>query len=197
MIGGTQGGIKDQLPGNLAVTIPKGAQIVVNHHYVNATANVMPQAQSAMTVYYDKNASYTPAGSFVVLNTSMSVPSGSHSIDIVGTMEHDFNAWTFLPHAHQYATHVTIDHVSGGKTDRLFDTDWNAAYMFHPPITTYDPSKAYAFHKGDQVHVHCDYDNTTSGNLTFGPEMCLFYAATVDPNLYGNLATDDGVWGPY
>ena len=53
------------------------------------------------------------------------------------------------------------------------------------------------FHEGEQIKIQCDFDNTTSGNLTFGPEMCLFFTGTVDTAGNGNLDCDQGVWSPY
>ena len=43
----------------------------------------------------------------------------------------------------------------------------------------------------------CDYDNTTKSNLTFGTEMCVFFAGTVDPTGMGNIMCDSGQWGAF
>src|SRR5579872_11871 len=40
----------NKLPGDLAVHIPKGSQIVLNHHYLNASSKPVAQAQSAVSV---------------------------------------------------------------------------------------------------------------------------------------------------
>ena len=52
-------------------------------------------------------------------------------------------------------------------------------------------------HKGDQLRVHCDYNNTTSSALTFGLEMCIAYAETVDTASVGNMICDQGQWGSF
>jgi hypothetical protein len=186
------------LPGDLAVKIPKGAQLVVNHHYLNANLKTVPEAQSAVNVNIIQPTSSTQeASSVAFVDTAMSVPQGLSSIDVNCTIKNPFSTWYFIPHAHNWATHVSVDHISGATTSRLFDVDWQAEYAFHPPIMIEDPTKPYMLNVGDQIHVHCDYNNTTSGTLTFGAEMCVAFAQTVDTTGTGNLACDEGQWGPF
>lgn len=186
------------LPGDLAVQIPAGAQIVINHHYLNASAKDVAQAQSAVNVYYAPPGSkVVKSSSLAFVDTSMSLPSGQSSVDVMCTINNDFATWNMLPHMHNWGTHITVDHISGGNTDRLFDLDWDPDYAFHPPTKTEDPSQPYVLHKGDQLHLHCDYDNTTNATLTFGQEMCVTFAQTVDSAGLGNMACDQGQWGPF
>jgi hypothetical protein len=186
------------LPGDLAVHIPKGAQLVVNHHYLNATAKTVAEAQSAVNVNtIQQTASTIEASSLAFVDTAMSIPPGLASVDVNCTIMQDFATWYFIPHAHNWATHVTVDHISGTTMDRLFDVDWEAGYAFHPPTITHDPTQPYMLHQGDQIHVHCDYNNTTNAPLTFGAEMCVSYAQTVDKAQVGNMACDQGQWGPF
>lgn len=194
-----EGVAQDQkLPGDLAVRIPKGAQIVVNHHYLNASAQPIAQAQSSVTVLYAApGAQVTETSSLAVTDSSMMVPPGANSVDTVCTMNQDYAAWTLLPHAHNWATHVTIDHVSGSTSERLFDVAWDPSYAFHPPTKTVDPTQPYLLKKGDQIHIHCDYDNTTSQTLVFGQEMCVMYAETVDAAQVGNVVCDHAQWGSF
>jgi hypothetical protein len=189
---------KNVLPGNLAVKIPAGAQIVINHHYLNATAQDVPQAQSAVNVLYaDPNSSIQRASSLAFVDTAMSIPVGQSSVDFTCNVSQPVATWSFLPHMHNWGTHITIEHVSGSTTDRLFDLDWDPSFAFHPPTKTEDPTKPYVLNKGDQLHVHCDYNNTTSGPLTFGMEMCVGFAMTVDTGNVGNIACDAGQWGAF
>jgi len=186
------------LPGNLAVFIPKGSQIVVNHHYLNASTTSVPEAQSALNVLYaDPGSTIERASSLVFLDTAMSVPPGQNSINVTCTIKQPFETWYMIPHMHNWGQHITIDHIAGSKTDRLFDVDWDPSYAFHPPELKNDPTSPHVFNVGDQVHVRCDYNNTTGSPLTFGKEMCVFFAGTVDPKSVGNIACDSDTWGPF
>jgi hypothetical protein len=194
-----EGVAQDQkLPGDLAVHIPKGAQIIVNHHYLNASAQPIEQAQSAVTVLYSPpGAPVTESSSLAVTDSGMTVAPGMNSVDTTCTMNQDYAAWSLLPHAHNWATHVTVDHVTSSTTERLFDVAWNPSYAFHPPAKTLDPSQPYLLRKGDQIHIHCDYDNTSSGTLVFGQEMCVMYGETVDSARVGNVVCDQANWGSF
>lgn len=186
------------LPGDLAVHIPAGAQIVINHHYLNASAQDVPQAQSAVNIYYaDPNAKRELASSVAFVDTSMQLPPGQSSVDVNCTINNDYATWFFIPHMHNWGTHITVQHVSGTTTKNLFDLDWDPDYAFHPPAMILDPSQPYMLHKGDQIKLHCDYNNTTSAPLTFGQEMCVAFAQTVDDAGVGNMACDSGQWGPF
>lgn len=189
---------ESSLPGDLAILVPKGSQIVVNHHYLNATTKDLAQAQSAINVYYaDPNTKITRSSPLAFVDTGMNIPPGPNAVDINCTVNQDFSTWYLLPHMHNWGQHITVDHTSGSNTERLFDLDWDPSYAFHAPTKSWDPSTPYMLKKGDTVHVHCDYNNTTSQALTFGAEMCVLFGEVVDPTMVGSLACDSGSWGPF
>jgi|GEM_PF-3449276 len=193
---------KVTLPGNLAVHLPAGAQIVVNHHYLNASANDVAEAQSALNVYYaDPNKPHVESSAMVVLDSSMTVPVGSSSYGIDCTVNETYQGWDLIPHMHAWGTHIKVLYtpVSTGVPQALFDTDWQPdyAYDFQSVATLKDPSAPFMFSKGDKIHIQCDYLNTTSAPLAFGDEMCVFLAFTVDPNQVGNMDCDRGHWGAF
>ena len=78
-----------------------------------------------------------------------------------------------------------------------FDVAWTPSYTFHPPEMRRDPAAPLLFAAGDKLHVHCEYDNTGSTDLTFGLEMCVAFAQFVDAANLGNLACDAGHWGNF
>ena len=102
---------------------------------------------------------------------------------------------------HQWGTHISITDTPAatGVTQQLFDLDWNADYAFDlsAVATTPGPTAPFMLNPGDRIHMECDYMNTTSQPLVFGQEMCVFFGMTVDTHNLGDLACDDGTWGPY
>jgi hypothetical protein len=185
------------LPGNLATHIPKGAQIVMNHHYLNASADMI-DAQSAVNVELaDPKAPLTQSSALAFVDTSLRIPPGSSGMDVKCKLKADMNLWRITPHMHQWGSHIRVDHTSGATSTRLFDLQWDPDYTFHPPQDIRDPAKAYALKTGDEINVHCDFGNTTGKDLTFGLEMCVLFAETVDTKKLGNLACDQGSWGPF
>ena len=47
---------------------------------------------------------------------------------------------------------------------------------------------------GDKVDVHCEWDNDTGRELSFGFEMCVSFSQFVDDQGLGNVACDGGNW---
>jgi len=189
---------KNEAPGNLVFHIPAGSQIVLNHHYINATTQPR-DAQSAINIWLgDPNTTYTPSGSIALINTGMRLPVGPSTLDIDCTAPNDFSVWYAIPHMHEYGTRIAITHTSGTTTDTLFDVQqWTPSYTFHPPVFETDPSQTMLVKSGDKMHVHCEWNNTTSNELTFGLEMCVGFFQTVDNAGLGNMDCNDGEWGHF
>ena len=190
------------LPGNLAVKLPKGAQIVVNHHYLNASATAVPQAQSAINVYFaDPTVQHTASSLMVVVDTNLTVPVGSSAFTEDCTINQTYQAWSSFPHMHNWGTHVTVTDTPAatGVPQQLFDMDWDPDYAFdfNTVAKTEQPTAPFLFNTGDKIHIECDYMNNTGAAMTFGDEMCVMAAFTVDTNNLGNIACDGGQWGPY
>jgi hypothetical protein len=196
----TTNGDKLTLPGKLAVHLPAGAQIVVNHHYLNASATAVAQAQSAINVFYaDPNVEHTESSTMAVLDSMLTVPVGASSYSVDCTFTKEFAAWDLIPHMHAWGTHIKVQHTNSSGVHQLTDMDWDPSYAFDLTSieTTKDPSAPYMFEPGDTMHIQCDYLNNTGAQMTFGAEMCLFVGFTVDSGGTGNIACDRGQWGPF
>lgn len=193
-------GVKDinEAPGDLVFLIPKGSQLVVNAHYLNASTKDH-DAQSALSVFLaDPSKQWIPSGSIALLKSELDIPEGRSALDINCTMQKRLESWLFIPHMHEWGSHIMVSRVSAaGKTESLFDTDWQPAYTFHPPEIRRDPSNPFVFEQGDQIKVRCEWNNTSGRKLWFGPEMCVAFAQTVDRDGSGNLDCDNGEWGTF
>ncbi len=197
--GGEGQAAKNVLPGDLAVHIPKGAQIVVNHHYLNAGAATV-DAQSAINVdFADASHKMTRSSAVAFLDTSIRLPSGKSSVDVSCTMKDDLKLWYLIPHMHRWGQHIRVVHQPSGdaKPNGLFDVEWDPEFTFHPPEIKHDPTQAYAMKKGDKLTIHCDWANDTGHDLTFGLEMCVVFGQTVDLADIGNISCDKGEWGGF
>jgi len=191
---------KNEAPGDLVFRVPAGSQVVLNHHYINATTQVR-DAQSAMNIWLaDPGMQYRLSGSMAFVDTSLKIPPGNSSMDINCTMPRDIKAWYFIPHMHAYGTRITITHTTKATAavDTLFDIQqWSPSYTFHPPELRKDPDAPMVLASGDQLNVHCEWDNTTSSNMTFGIEMCVGFSEFVDDAGVGNIACNAGQWGDF
>ncbi len=187
------------LPADLAAPIPAGAQIVLNHHYLNPGTTAV-DAQSAVNVeMVTPGAKVTRSGNVAFLDTSLRAKPGASAMDIKCKMAKDLRLWVMRPHMHEWGTRITVDHAkaSDSASTRLFDVQWDPDFTFHPPAVERDPNEPYLLKAGDTLSVHCDFNNTTSNDLTFGLEMCVLFGQTVDVDGQGNIDCDGGSWGAF
>ncbi|HEX3344947.1 MAG TPA: hypothetical protein VHS09_10260, partial [Polyangiaceae bacterium] len=106
--GGGPDTAKTTMPGDLAIHLPAGAQIIVNHHYLNAGATAVAQAQSALNVYYaDPTVPHTPSSMMVIVDTNLTVPVGASKYTEDCTVNQTYQSWQQLPHMHNWGTHIS------------------------------------------------------------------------------------------
>lgn len=189
-------GEENAAPGNLVFRIPEGAQLVVNHHYLNATDQVL-RGQTALNVNFADPGNYIPAGNIAVLDTNLDIPVGKSTKDIECVFDRTQKFWYAVPHMHEWGFHINVDLTQGTNTMRMFDVDWDKSYAFHPPAMRKDPSAPLIVNAGDKMHVQCEWDNTAGRNLSFGFEMCVAFGMTVDDEGSGSVACDHGSWAPF
>ena len=191
-------GEASEAPGNLVFRIPAGSYLTLQHHYINAS-DASVDSQSAIDLMFaDPSKTYVPAGAIAILNTDLNLAPGPNTMKIHCELEHDLKAWLTLPHMHNWGTTFNATLTHAGTTTKIVDNlPWEADYAFHPPQTTFDVSAPFMLYQGDAIDVQCDWNNTTTGNLTFGLEMCVFFAQTIDDQGYGNLDCDNGGWGGF
>jgi len=183
----------NEAPGDLVFRIPAGAQLVINHHYLNVTDETL-DGQSAINVNFADPGPHTPSGSTAFLDTNLHVQPGDYSFDTSCTVDRTLKLWYMIPHMHEWGTNITVDIVRGENTQRMFDTIWDPSFAFHPPEIRHEPSDPFTVNPGDKVNVHCEWNNDTGRVLDFGFEMCVAYGQFVDDTEMGSWACDGGHW---
>jgi hypothetical protein len=197
LIGAGGEGENVEAPGNLVYRVPAGAQLVLNHHYLNVTDQTL-RGQSLINLNFaDPGQTYVPAGNLAFVNTSLTVAQGDTSQDMHAVIDQTYKIWHFVPHMHQWGKHTSIKITQAGQSTTLFDVDWDPSYTFHPPEKKVDPATPMMLNAGDTVDIHCEWNNDSGRDLAFGFEMCVGFANTVDDNNTGSRAWDDGTWGPF
>jgi hypothetical protein len=194
-LGSAGEGVANEMPGDLVMRIPKGAQIVANHHYLNPYDKTY-EAQSAINIKLaDKGRPSVRSGAVAWVDTGLLVPQGRSSYEMKCTMTREMKLWVMQPHMHRWGEHITVDRIRTDNTgERLFDVKWADDFTFHPPEIRKDPNAPLVLNKGDVIKVKCDYNNTAGKDLPFGLEMCVAFGQTVNADLANNIACDKGEW---
>jgi hypothetical protein len=135
LLAGGGEGIVNEAPGNLVYRIPAGAQLVLNHHYLNTTDQTL-DGQSGVNLEFAGPGSYVPSGNLAIVDTSLDVQPGAYRTTIHCAFDRDFKLWYLIPHMHQWGVNEKVDLTRGGVTAHLFDTTWDPACAFHPCVAT-------------------------------------------------------------
>jgi hypothetical protein len=190
-------------PGNLVYRIPKGAQIVINHHYLNATDEIM-DGQSAVNINFaPEGGTYIPSGATAFLNSGLEVAQGVSTQKQHCVVDREMKLWFMVPHMHRWGTHIAVDltrsatGLNPGEKTNLFDTVWDESYTFHPPEKLMDLAAPLVLHPGDEIDTTCTWNNDTGRNLNFGFEMCVTFGQFIDDKNQGSWACDNGQWGDF
>jgi hypothetical protein len=183
-------------PSGLAFFMPKGAQVVINQHFLNASPRIR-DGQSALSVHYaDPKQTYVRSSQLSFLALGFKAPPGESTHETKCTVDQDYSAWLAFPHMHEWGKHITLEHKSGGQSTKLFDVEWNESHVFHPPeIVKPDLKNLLTLKKGDEVTVRCTWNNTTGMTMMHGKEMCVASLQFADFDKIGGRFCGDGFWG--
>jgi hypothetical protein len=196
--GGKNVSDKPTLPEHYGVSVPAGAQLVLNHHWIN-TSDQPVKGQAMML------ARRLPAGGDTVLGGSLPMlglgweipPSGAYTYSNQCTFAEDVSYVLAVGHMHEYGHQVNIDVTrADGTTDSLIDEPWNADSGTTAGGKIFTLENPYVIHKGDTVTLTCNWQNTTTSAIDFPREMCIFFGFTVGTNAYcvnGSWYTPDQV----
>jgi hypothetical protein len=177
-----------KLPNGVAFRLKQGDGIVLNLHYINA---------SAMTIngdaYMDlKLAEVDPnrliAALFVNINGGFKLPPSMQtdsSIDCVA--KSDVNIIMMANHMHEYGTHATtsVVHADTGAVEVLRDDPvWTSDMVNNPTYATWDATNPFVLHTGDTIRTSCSWNNSTADVINFPREMCISagFALTMGAN---------------
>ena len=185
VLGGTGGegtAVWEPTP-NVAAEIPAGAQLIVQHHWINYTDKPM----DGQAILFTEPAVMRPdtvlAGATAVVATNFRIPANS---PLQVTSECEFKKqkryMVGLPHQHEWGKHVKIELVrAAGGTEKIIDTDFDPSMVFEPPVTDFERKGArLVVEPGDKIRLTCDWNNTRAEPLEFPREMCVFFGYSDD-----------------
>jgi hypothetical protein len=107
-------------------------------------------------------------------------------------VDRDHKLLVSLPHQHEWGTHfkATVDRVAGG-TDTIIDAPFETAWVTHPKLNDYGIATPFLLHKGDTIHLSCEWMNDTTEPLIFPREMCVLFGWTLEED---DAHCTGGIW---
>ncbi len=180
-----KGGSSLQYPAGDANVLPKGTQVVLQLHLLNATAND-ETFDVALALHKSTVPNPTPVGIFVFGTQNISLPpSATTTVTSECIVDQDVKSFAMFAHEHQLGTKVTLETAdSTGAYAMTYKRDpysFNNQFMDQTPLS---------IPKGTKTRVTCTYDNSTTSTVGYGEssnnEMC--YIITFVPGKAGAFA---------
>jgi hypothetical protein len=161
-----------QLPADTTFSIPKGTQILLQLHLLNATGK--PISNSVEIDLHKSAPTSTTAGIYGFGTTKIALPPMAKSnVTNDCQVSRDLQIFAALPHMHLLGTAIKFEAgPSADSMKTLFELDnWSFNNQALVPLNL-------TLHDGDMTRVTCTFDNTTSAMVNFGEsthdEMCFF-----------------------
>jgi len=173
---GGEGSANVTLPAGMVFRLPKGRSLMANVHYINATQRPF-DAQSVVDVKYTPTVATAKVAAMLVMNQSrFQVPAlQSYKIDGYCSAPKDMSLIMFTDHVHEHGTSIFNELVraDGSKEMLASDDSWTRDLIFNPHWKRWDVAQPLVVKAGDQLHVHCEWQNTLDRALRFPDEMCI------------------------
>ncbi len=183
--GGKEAADEVTIPDNVGVLMPAGAQLVINHHYINTTSEVREAQSMVVARRIEKNADTILAGTMNVVGIGWEIPARAPlTFTTECTYDEDVQYLMALGHMHEWGTHVSIDVTRGdGSVEKIIDQEWTEdAATGDAPAEYYPVDSPLEIFAGDTVRLTCNWNNTTDEDIAFPREMCIFFGYTFGQN---------------
>jgi hypothetical protein len=185
LAGGSDAAAQFHIPEGVAFRIKKASVLMVQTHWINTSAKpVVGQAVFNIGIK-DADGSRQSAQLFAAYTANVALPArGPAHAKTACTIKQDMSLFALGGHAHEWGTHVKLTLDRNGKSETLYDHEWQPHYQADPPLNYFETSAPLAFKAGDVLHVECDYQNTSDAEVRFPREMCVgmgfYFPGTAD-----------------
>jgi len=171
------------LPPGVAVEVPAGKQLVVQTHYINATAQPR-EVEDEITVHLLQREDVKRfVQSFVVVDGTFEIPPrADYSRTAVCTLKEDLSLIMALGHMHERGQHYKLEHLdaTGRLLDTVLDEDWETSFTSHPPTKRWTPEAPYKLAAGEKLRQTCTWKNPDGDKVLFPTEMCIAFTMYLD-----------------
>lgn len=159
-------------PEGVAMKIEAGQQLLLNLHLFNV-ADSQLEGISGTEIITIPETEVEQVAEVILMGKTVTLQVPPNESTQIGrcVMNGDVSIFAFSPHMHQMGTHMKIvaKPSSGDVTlhDDTYDFYEQKVFLAQPPV---------ALAAGEEIEIHCGYDNTTGQTIYFGDsstqEMC-------------------------
>lgn len=166
----------ENFPEGMAIRVPKGAQIVLQQHYVNTMSRDIVVRDRALMTTMPKEEVKVLAGFYGLSQIFFELPPGEEtSLHFDCAAPSDLNILLMGPHMHEWGTSFTAKVDRHGSMETILDVKWESWMRDEPPVRKYERTDPLVLRKGEIISTTCTFRNTTRDVLEFPREMCATY----------------------
>jgi len=183
---GGEGAEEIALPEGAAFRVPAGQALYLNVHYFNAGTSPIDAWSQLDVKLAPASDDQIAVGMFSNVTLGFNAEAGVITEATTGcTVDRDINLVMFANHMHEYGQSAqTTILVPGAEDDAAQmlkdDPDWNYEWATNPNFERHEVAEPVLIPAGTRIETTCVWNNTTSDNLMFPDEMCLFLSFHID-----------------
>jgi hypothetical protein len=175
---GGEGGANATLPEGVVFRVQKGSYLVVQTHYLNTTEETI-SAHSVLDVKLepvDKSRIVASIMSSTDLAVSIT-PGDETTMDVYCEIQSDLKFIQTSNHMHEYGVSTFTEFTDpSGETHMIKDDDdWTYEWALNPNFDHFPVEEPLLVPAGSMLHTQCTWENTTTEEITFPAEMCVFF----------------------
>lgn len=177
ILGGTggEGNGAIVLPPNVVSEVPAGAQLVINHHWINTGDEAIEAQAEMVTVPPESEDDLVIARAMAIALTDFEIAAGDQAeASIECAFASDTKLLSMIGHQHQWGTHVRAERL-GEEAEMIFDHDYTPEMISQPITTDFSLEDPFVFAAGESVRMTCNWHNTSDDRITFPREMCVLF----------------------
>jgi len=191
---GGEGGANAVLPEGVVFRVQKGSYLVVQTHYLNASEETIT-ATSVLDVKLEPvDLSRRVASIMSNFDLAVALPPGEKTtMDAECEVQSDLEFLQFSNHMHEYgvSTFTEVIEPSGERRMLKNDANWSYEWALNPNFEQFPLDEPLLVQAGSTLHTHCEWDNTTTEEITFPAEMCVFFGFVLGDS---DISCGSGTW---
>lgn len=191
---GGEGGANAVLPEGVVFRIAKGSYLMVQTHYLNTSEETI-NARTVLDVKLEPVDRSRKVAS-IVSSTDLAVTLAAGvetTMDVDCEVMKDLQFLQISNHMHDYgvSTFTEVIEASGERRMIKDDPSWSGEWALNPNFTRFTVDDPLLVRAGSTLHTRCIWNNTTTEEVAFPSEMCVFFGFVLND---GDIFCSAGSW---
>lgn len=181
---GGEGAEAVRLPAGMVLRIPANSSLLIQTHYIN-TGDTELVAESYLDVkLVPASPDAVVAGLFSHTDVGVDLTPGTNTMTVECVLQDDIELVMFANHMHEYGTVVKTTNILEDGTEIVLKDDpaWEYEWALNPNFEYRTLESTVLLPAGSTLRTECEWQNTTTDEVSFPDEMCVFFGFSTNGN---------------